>query len=288
VHDAEHRIAVLEVLDHHAHCAYVDEIIEPDSFPLHLSPDAVNVLRPAAHLCFDASSLELNAQDANDLINVGFAILALFVQLARQILVGFRFEATEGQVFQFPLQLPDAEPVGQRRKQLQGFACGVFARIGIFFRCQFAQPLHLVGELDHHDAHILRHRQEHFAQRFELRYAIIGFRACDMFAAQSLDLRHARRTVHQRNHGRAKSRVECVALRTCCYRRAEQQRRRNRLAAHSQTAENSGGGARVIHPRLPGAMLAARILLPNPGVCTDHQFALGLRQPHGQRLKPLV
>ena len=70
--------------------------------------------RPATSARSDcAASASPSMRD--DLCDVALAAAALVVEQARDALVGIRFEVAEREVLEFPFQLPDAEPVGERR-----------------------------------------------------------------------------------------------------------------------------------------------------------------------------
>ena len=86
--------------------------------------------------------------------------------LERLVLV--RLEVAEGEIFQLGLELPDAEPVGERRVDLHrllGDADLLVARHAL----QRAHVVEAVGQLDQHDADVVDHRQEHLAQALGLR-----------------------------------------------------------------------------------------------------------------------
>src|SRR3546814_1742108 len=68
----------------------------------------------------DALRRQRIAQGRGDLGDVAFAAGALVVEQARDAAVGVRFEMTERQVLQLPLQLPDAQAIGQRRVDVAG------------------------------------------------------------------------------------------------------------------------------------------------------------------------
>ena len=81
----------------------------------------------------------------------------------RDRVVGLRVEVAEGEVFQLRLELPDAEPVGERRVDLHrllGDAELLVAR----HRAERAHVVQAVGQLDQDDADVVDHRQEHLAQ----------------------------------------------------------------------------------------------------------------------------
>ena len=55
------------------------------------------------------------AQRVLDLFDEALAAAALVVEQARDLLVGLGLQVAEREVLQFPLQLPDAEAIGERR-----------------------------------------------------------------------------------------------------------------------------------------------------------------------------
>ena len=81
---------------------------------------------------------------------------------AREPAVGLRLEDLEAEVLELPLELPDAQALGERRVDLRGLAGDAL----LLLDGQGAQGAHVVepvGELDEDDADVLRHGQEHLA-----------------------------------------------------------------------------------------------------------------------------
>ena len=77
-------------------------------------------------------------------------------------------DEAEGEVFQFPLQFPDAQAVGQRRVEFQRFARHPTRRSS-GCACVEAQGLRPAGQAQQHDADVLDHGEQHLAQHFDLR-----------------------------------------------------------------------------------------------------------------------
>ena len=73
-----------------------------------------------------------------------------------------RVEDLERQVFELPLDLPDAQPLGQRGVDLRRLA-GDAHLLVVRQRLDRAHVVQPIGELDEHDAQVLRHRQQHLA-----------------------------------------------------------------------------------------------------------------------------
>ncbi len=113
-------------------------------------------------------ALQLRAQ----VLHVAFALDTLFVEQARDLLVGFRLQEAEGQVFHLPLDLPDAQAVGQRREHLQRLARQRH-RGGLPARRAVAQRLQARGQPQHHHAQVARERQQHLAHVLGLRGRVV-------------------------------------------------------------------------------------------------------------------
>ena len=119
VHHAQRRIAVAHVVDDDAQRAQVVHLGEVQTLDAHLVPDAVDMLGPAADLGVHAAGGQRRLQALDRAGDEGLALDPLFFQQARDLLVAVGLQETERKVFHFPLDLPDAEPVGQRRVQVR-------------------------------------------------------------------------------------------------------------------------------------------------------------------------
>ena len=168
VHDAQRGVAVLDVVDDDAQGAHIVDLGELDALFVHLVPDAENVFRSAIDFgILDAGHLKFLAHLGHRIDDELFALAALLVEQLGQLLVGVRVNEAERQVFQLPLQFPDAEPVGQRRIEFQRLARHLdaqFVRMGGVE----AQGLRPAGQAQQHDADVLDHGEQHLAQHFDL------------------------------------------------------------------------------------------------------------------------
>jgi hypothetical protein len=102
-----------------------------------------------------------------DLLDVLFALQALFMQAFGDVAVGIGHEEAKGQVFEFPLDLPDAQAVGQGRKHLQGFA-GQRTRAIVLAQRVVAQGLQARGQAQEHHAQVAREGEQHLADALDL------------------------------------------------------------------------------------------------------------------------
>jgi len=106
-------------------------------------------------------------ESLHDLFQLALALLALFGDAAHQVVVAFRIEVAQGEVFHLPLEAPHPQPVGQRRINFQRLGGDALLPVGR----QMPQRPHVVepvGQLDQDDPQVFRHGEEHFAQRLGL------------------------------------------------------------------------------------------------------------------------
>ena len=162
VDDAERRVAVAHVLDEQADGVDVVDLAELRALALHLLPDAVDVLGSALDVGLDAGGLELRLELGDRAVDVGLAALAPRVEELGELAEALGLERLEREVLELPLDLPDAEALGERRVDLHGLAGDAL----LLVRRQAVQRAHVVepvGELDQDDPDVLGHRQEHLA-----------------------------------------------------------------------------------------------------------------------------
>ena len=204
MHHAERGVAGGHVLDQHAQRTQVVELADRHVLLLHLPPDAVDVLRPPGDFGGHAVRGQRVREFAAHFGDVAFAAAAVVVEQARDALVGLGFQRAKREVLQFPLQLPDAEPVGQRCVQVAGEPRHRLALRGI----QIVHPSHprqLPREQDRHHAQVLDHRQQQPAQAFLV--------ACRTgLGVQRPNLRRGVLSFQQRRHARMRAQ-DRVALR---------------------------------------------------------------------------
>ena len=96
---------------------------------------------------------------------------AFAVEPRRDAPILVRILVTKREIFEFPLQSPDTEPVGERREHLERFLRdALLSRRRIVLGA--AQHDDALGELDDRHAHVVDHRDEHTADVVDL---IAGF-----------------------------------------------------------------------------------------------------------------
>ena len=141
----------------------VVDLVELAALVVHLLPDRVEVLGPAADLRVDPDLGQLALEDRDHLIDVGLALEAALGDALLEVDVVARVERAERQVLQLGLHLGHAEPVRQRRVDVERLLRDLLGPVGrqIVERAHVVQT---VGELDHEHAQVARHRDQHLPE----------------------------------------------------------------------------------------------------------------------------
>ena len=163
VHQPQHRVALPQLLHQHAHGRDVVDLFEAQALALHLLVDAVDVLGPAHDLGGDVGLGQLLLEDPHDLLDRGAPGRALLGEQFADLAVGVGLELTKGEILEFPLDLPDAQAVGQRGEDLHGLL-GHLVALGPGQVAHGAHTVDAVGQGDEHHPHVGGHGQEHLAQ----------------------------------------------------------------------------------------------------------------------------
>src|SRR5690606_8693864 len=122
MNDAEHQIALRYGIDNHAHGAHVIHPLTRQVLTLHLAVDAIDMLGPPRNRRVGYVVLyQLVTQRVDDLRQIRFAVGPTFIEARHNRAIGLRVEIAEAEILKFPLDLPDAEPIGKRRENIQRF-----------------------------------------------------------------------------------------------------------------------------------------------------------------------
>ena len=126
------------------------------------------MLRAPDHLgALHTRLVQLALQLRDDLADVALALRLLLRDVALQLVVDLGVEEAERVVLQLALHSVDAEPMGERRVDVERLLRDLDLLLGL----QVPEGAHVVGaigELDQDDADVARHRQEHLAEVLRL------------------------------------------------------------------------------------------------------------------------
>ena len=77
------------------------------------------MLWSATEICVYAVVDEQLGQRGEDRLDLRLAVRAALSQLFRDFLIAFSIDVSKGQVFELPFDLPDAQPVGKGRENIE-------------------------------------------------------------------------------------------------------------------------------------------------------------------------
>ena len=162
VHHPDGRIAVAHFGNQHTQGPDVVDLREVDPLAPHLSPDAVDVLGAAGHLRLNARIAQCLLEAVRHTPDIGIPVHALLIQKLGNLLVGGLVQVAEGQIFQFPLDVANAQPVGQRRVDVEHLAGDAQPLLGrrVLDRPDGTGPFR---QLDQGHTHVIHHGYEHAA-----------------------------------------------------------------------------------------------------------------------------
>ena len=158
MHDAKRRVAGGDIVDEDTHRAHIVKLAERHVLALHLFPDAEDVLGPAGDFGAQTGIVQCIADACFHVFDETLAIATFFVEQARNAPVSVRMQMTEYEVFEFPLELPDAKPVRQRRVDVSAEVSQRDA-LGFGQRGRVAHPHELACEQDQDHPQIAYQRQ---------------------------------------------------------------------------------------------------------------------------------
>ena len=171
--DAERVVALRHGIDHHAVAEHVHHLGEAAVLRTHLGVDAPRRLHPPDQPVLDLFHRQFLRQLRLDLRQR----LAPHHRLAADALLDHRvpprMQGAEAEVLQFGLDQVHAQPLGDRRVDVQGFAGDAPPRLGRLC-AERAHVVQAIGELDQDDPQVARHRQQHLAEALRRRFLAVG------------------------------------------------------------------------------------------------------------------
>ena len=163
VDDAQGGVAGGHIGHDQAHGAHIPHQVEGFALLCHFFVDRINMFGPPTDFHLDVVLSQQFDQVFLDGFDLAFAVRAPLGQLFGDLFVFLRVDVTKGQVFEFPLDLPDTQAIGERRKNVERFLRDALA----FVLGHVAEGTHVVQavcQLDEHHAHIVAHGEEGLAQ----------------------------------------------------------------------------------------------------------------------------
>ena len=168
VDDAERLVALRLVLDDDAEGGHVVELFELDARLLQLAEDGVVVLGPALNLGVEPLLAGELFEQRDGVADVLFALRLALRDMGDHVGVGGRVEVAERGILELDLHPVDAEPVGERRvdvERLGGDARPALVRHVV----EGAEVVEPVGQLDEHHPDVARHGDDELAHVLGLR-----------------------------------------------------------------------------------------------------------------------
>ena len=165
--DAEGGVAVTQVGDDDAHAAEVVDLVELLAVEDHLLVDRVEVLGAARDVGGDAHLAQGQLQLRLHLLHVDVVGRRPLGHHLLDLRVALRMDDGEGEVLEAPLHLLHPEAVGQGRVDVEGLL-GDAPLLPLGERGDGLHVVEAVGQLDDEDADVLRHGDDHLAQRGRL------------------------------------------------------------------------------------------------------------------------
>ncbi len=164
---AQGRITVANGVGNHAHGKEVVNLVDRAMLAQALLMDGIKPLDPALDFRGDSIFFQALANGVLQFLQEGLKFLALGNNGFLQFLVGLRLEVAKCKVFQFAAN--QAHPQAMRNR---GVNIERLPRDALLFfgrkKTQRAHVVQAVGKLDHNDANVVDHGQEHLADVFGL------------------------------------------------------------------------------------------------------------------------
>lgn len=217
VHDAERPVAGRDVIDDDAETPDVGKLFEGQRLRLHLAEDRIGLLLAALDLrSLQAFGLKQFAQLVLDLLDQTFVALGKLFQSPSDRLESFRVDVAEREIFELFAHILHTHAAGERRIDIHRF----FGDAGPLFRRHVVERAHVVqpvGKLDQKHTHVVRDRQQQFAQVLSL-LGLLG---------DEIELLDLRQPLDERTDVFAEEIINLLAGRGRVFDRVVQQRDRN-------------------------------------------------------------
>ena len=242
VQGAQGHVTVGKAAHHHAEAVHVQHLRERQVLAAHLFIDVVQGLFAARDVGFEFGHGQGAFHRFHDLVDHFAPVAARRLDGFRQGAVAHRVQVRERQVLQLVVNIVQAEAVRDRHIHFHGLA----GDAAFFCRRHEVQRAHIVqavGQFDQNHAHVGRHRQQHLAEVFRLRFDL----------ALEFDLFQLRQAVDQVRHGRAEAFDQFFLLDVLVFHDVMQQGGHDGLRVEFPVGADFGDGDRMRDIRLARA-----------------------------------
>ena len=260
MHRTERGVAIAHRMGNNAQRHQVVDLGKLLALALHLLVDGPIVLGTAVDLeTLQANAVELIGERLDGLGQIALANLARLSHHARDALVGVGLQVEEGQVLELPLNRAHAQAVSQGRIHVHGLASLKQAAV-LTQGCKGAHVVQTVGKLNDNDADVLRHGEEHLAQR----KGLLLVHAVDFDVGE---LGHA---IDELGHRIAKQAGNIGKRGLGILNGIVQQRGAHHIAVHFEIGQNDGNLDGMVNVHLARTALLVAVLLGGKAVGLLH------------------
>ena len=206
------------------------------------------MLRAAGDVGRDVGLVELVAEDLGRLLGLRLAVGALVGDHRLDLRVLARMQRLEREVLELPLERVDAEPVRERRVDLERLA----RLLRLLLLAEVLDRPHVVetvGELDEDDADVLRHRDDHLP-------VVLGL---GLLAALEADPRQLRDALDELRDVGAELGAELLEIRVGVLDDVVQERGGDRLLVEMELRADPRDTERMVDELLAGAARLAGV-----------------------------
>ncbi len=224
------------------------------------------MLRATGDLRRDLDLVQLLREHDRSLADVLLAVGTALGDHRLDLRVLAGMQRLEREVLELPLQLVDAEPVRERRVDLERLA-GLLDLLLAPEVLERAHVVQAVGELDEDDPHVMGHRDDHLP-------VVLGLR---VLAALELDPRQLGDAFDEVRDLVAELGAHLVDAHVRVLDDVVQEGRRDRLVVEPQIGADLGRAERVVDERLARAALLAIVRARRELEGVSDQLAVGVR-----------
>ena len=173
VQDSDERITLGNSFRDDADCEQVIDLLDGDRMRGEFLLDGVEPLDARLHPPGDMQVAQLCFERFDDALEECLSLAPQRLDFSGERGVRVRIGIAEREVFELAAQFAHAQPMSQRRVDVERFARDLL----LLFRLKVLERAHVVqavGELDEHHAHVGDHGQQHLANVFGLVLFAVG------------------------------------------------------------------------------------------------------------------